>query len=197
MRSPNRNNIHLYGVATSACLVLIFTILRKIDGWEFEIIAEASFGIAVVALLASILARFSSHGLDIKSCDDAMQKARELLEIIKVRHFARGSEMNPPRISDLIEQVRDQQTRAKCMDLLKQIYQRAAVCQLDQTYGAIDGQVLDWHQYDLCIIVPEAHRGLAMEIRARLRKDKGWRVLLGNELNYPLEEKQQDELLTE
>jgi hypothetical protein len=199
MRSPNRNNIHLYGFATSACLVLIFTILLKFDGWVFKVV-EASFCFAVVSFLASIWARFTRPGLNPESCDDAMQKARELLETIKGRQvglFAKGSVMAPPRISDLIEQVPDHQIRAKCMDLLKQIYRHAALCQLDQTCSAIDGQVLDWYQYELCIIVPEAHRGLAMEIKARMRKDKGWRVLLGSELDYPLEEKLQDELLTE
>jgi hypothetical protein len=200
MRSPNRNNIHLYGFATSACLLLISTILFKLDGGELEVLADASFGFAIVASLASVWARFTRPGLSTESCDDAMEKARELLQIIKSRQlgrFANGSEMIPPRISDLINQVRDHHTRSKCMQLLKQIYQRAALCQLDQTCSAIDGQVLDWYQYDLCIVVSEAHRGLAMEIKARLRKDKGWRVLLGSELDYPFEEKQQDELLTE
>jgi len=177
--------------------MLLFVTLLKIDGWEFEELAMISFGLALATLFASIGARFTRTKLNSESCDDAVQKARELLAMLKGRQFHSESEIIPLRISDLIEQVRDRPTRAKCMALLKQIYRHAAVCQLDQTYGAIDGRALDWHQYDLCIIVPDEHRGLAIEIKARLLRKDRWRVLLCNELNYPLEERLQVELLTE
>jgi hypothetical protein len=63
--------------------------------------------------------------------------------------------------------------------VLDELSHSVPACLLPDRYGEVNGPLLDWHKYDLCIIAAEGDVESAKQIKdALLRVNNGWRIYL-------------------
>lgn len=109
-------------------------------------------------------------------------KANQLLDVIA--HSKVGPLLtNAPkgfvvRIAELIEEL-DIPERRICEDLLDELYNLTPACVLPRNYGETNECILDWHQYDLCIVAAKEDMEFAEKVKGALLKwNKGCRIHL-------------------
>lgn len=200
MQNPNRHNADKYAFALAAVCFFVYLIFHQSKNEFVQVILDV-FGLAwgTLMFLAGVWIYFRPKRGTRRARKSAKAKVQEILKLIEssdVGPLLRGPTAFPVRISELINTIRDNQLRLKCRDLLDQIYNLVAVCQLEKDCVELNGRVLDWCQYDLCITVPKEYESLAQKTKDALLRVNHWRICVGlTDLNYATRESEQEELL--
>jgi hypothetical protein len=185
MLSLNKYNIYKFYFTASVILFGLSYVSgalnQQVTGLKKEIVlgsmaaASVLFALGVLTWLTGSRSPKSARQL-------AEAKANELLDIIA--HSSLGPLLTEVpkgfvvRIAELIEDL-DNPERRVCEDLLDELYELTPACQLPRSYGGADGCILDWYQYDLCVVAAREDMAFAEAIRnALLEWNKNCRIHL-------------------
>ncbi|MFL6215486.1 MAG: TIR domain-containing protein [Blastocatellia bacterium] len=181
MPSPNRNNIYKYFFFASACLIILAVVLGL--GFNWDIKSLMNNGIVPAAMLTFILGLLTMVTRPRRLEDgrnEAEAMANHLLNQIaqsEIGHLLTASSADTLQIARIIES--SPVGRELYKPLLDKIYQRVPACLLPRHYGTAKHPVLDWHLYDLCIIVAKEDVFLAKKIKDKLlAQDDGLRIYI-------------------
>ena len=183
MLNLNNNNIHKFYFVASASLFSVFFVIGilnpQVTGLA-KVIVLGGMSAGIVLFALGLLTWWSNS----RGSKRAQRKANELLDMI-ARSPVGSLLTNAPkgfvvRIAELIEDL-DMPARRICEDLLDDLYKhkQTPACLLPRHYGGTNGCILDWYQYDLCIVAAKEDMAFAESIRSELMLEiKGCRIHL-------------------
>jgi hypothetical protein len=166
--SPNRDNIYKHFFIASAGFAILSGILRLRLNWPVKDLMD--YGIVPAALLMFILGLLTMLTRPRDHRRVAEEKAQSLMHKIaqsEIGHLLTSASTDVVQIAKLIA---SNNTSAGDLykPLLDELYQMVSACELPRNYGEAERPLLDWHMYDLCIIVAKEDVDLANKIKHKL-----------------------------
>jgi hypothetical protein len=176
MLNPNRYNIYKFFFTASVILFgaafFIGTLNQQMTGLK-KVLVLGSMTAALVLFALGVLTLLSGTRSPKRAQERAHAKAKELLDIIARSRVGPLLTEAPKgfvvRIAELIEEL-DNPERRTCEDLLDELYELTPACLLQRNYSGTDGCILDWYQYDLCIVAALEDMKLAEDIKGEVSK---------------------------
>lgn len=176
MLNLNKYNIYKFYFIASVILFGVSyvggALNQQVTGLKKEIVL-GSMAAALVLFALGVLTWLTGSRSPKSARQLAEAKANELLDIIA--HSSLGPLLTEVpkgfvvRIAELIEEL-DNPERRVCEDLLDELYELTPACQLPRSYGGADGCILDWYQYDLCVVAAREDMAFAESIKKALLK---------------------------
>ncbi len=183
MRNPDKYNFHGFLFVIAICVGGLAVVYLQGDEYLKKIVFRLALMIAAVAFAAGCLFRLSIWLKGDRRPEDAVKEAQvlaaELLDKVagsKVGGYLTGSPGSMVLLIELMKKCGSRE-RQEFKDRLDELYKRVPACQLPRSYGAADETLLDWHEYDLCIVAAKEDEDFATNIKAALTLRK-WRVYL-------------------
>jgi hypothetical protein len=189
--NPHKYNIHRYSFVASGGFVVLFGLIRLAlrDDETAKIFLIGLQAAAISTFALGLLTKFTPKQNPQEDKDSAHDKAYALLD--ELSHHTRAASLlnetttGKVRITDLIATL-DTHERNRYKILLDDLYQLAPACVLPQHFGGKTAPLIDWHEYDLCIIAAEENVAFALElIRELMRERPNWRIYLEGKIGVP------------